>query len=82
MTERYGTELTARQRVKIELDTHGLTSKWLLRRLQGRGMKISASTLSVAISGSRSGKGYEDIIAACLRELRVYRERMCDDGDA
>ena len=74
-----GANLTLRQLVKVKLDEHGLTNKWLVKRLLRRDMKVSGSTVSAALTGQRVGIASDLIIIRALEELQKYEERMMSD---
>ena len=73
-----GADLALRLKVKVKLDEHGLTNKWLLKRLLLSGMNVTATSLSLALTGSRVGVASDLIILKAWDELMLYERRMMD----
>lgn len=76
--EQNGAELLLRQRVKLKLDEHGLTNKWLVKRLQLSGVSVTPSTLSTALTGARTGPQSDLLVLRSWNELMFYERRMKD----
>ena len=69
-------DLSDGQRVKLGLESSGLSQKWLYLRLKRRGMTISKEALSAALSGYRTSELSREILENSLEELKIYKERM------
>lgn len=61
-----------RERIRKSLAEYRLTYKWLLLQLHLKGIETDKSTLSLAISGTRSGDTYKNIVLMINEILDEY----------
>lgn len=63
-------------KIKMSLFKNALTSVWLQKRLEEKGIVTDKTELSAVLSGSRKGPKAENIIRSSIEVLDTYEAAM------